>query len=650
VAAPKKKLLKIGVPAAVLVVGALVAGGLYYRSYQAKKLTDKDTVVLADLTNTTGDPVFDDTLRQALMTALRQSPFLNVLSDNKVSGTLQLMTRAPNAPLTPEVTREVCLRANSKAWIGGSIANIGSEYVIVLKAVNCQNGDTLAQEQVTAANKEKVLDALGQAASKLRGELGESLTNIQTFDVPLSQATTPSLEALKAESLGRKTLHEKGTSAALPFFQHAVELDPNFATGYASLGAMYYNLREYRREKEFFTKAYSLREHASDREKFYIEAQYHSEVTGDLENAIRVFREWLASYPRDDIALSNLALAYMDLGKYEQAADLAREALQLSRDDANSYLNLAAFQMALNQFPESRKTIQDGADRGLDAELMHYILYTLAFLTGDERGMADQVTWAESRPDAAPVFLLMQSSREAYYGHLSKALELNRRGVESLERSGRKERASKERLVAALDEIVLGNLDEARRGVISTLDQPTASLDTEAHEALILAWLGDSLRADPLADDLAKQAPQGTLVQSVILPTIRAQMWLSKKNPAQSIELLRAAAPYELSWTAFRAEIEGCLFPIYVRGQAHLAEKDGAAAALEFQKIIAHPGIVRTCVTGPLARLGLARAYAMQGDTAKAEAAYQDFLTLWKDADSDIPILKEAKAEYAKLQ
>ena len=647
---PKKMLQRMVAPAAVLFLAALVAGGLYYRSHRAKPLTDRDTIVIANFDNKTGDAVFDDTLRTALSTALRQSPFLNVLSDNKVGATLQLMTRPVNTPLTPEVTREVCLRANSKAWIGGSIARIGSEYVVGLKAVNCQNGDTLAQDQVMAANKEKVLDALGQAAGKVRGELGESLVNLQKFDVPLTQSTTPSLEALKALSLGTKMLHEKSSAAALPFYQHAVELDPEFAYAYVSLGKTYYNLREYDRARQFYTRAYALRERASEREKFDIESMYYSDVKGDLESTIRVFREWLTSYPRDGTALGNLANTYAELGNYDQAASLARESLEQDPNDAIGYLNLAAFQMALDQFPESRKSIQHGLDRGLDAETMHYILYILEFLTGDERGMAEQVAWSEGKPEVAPVFLLMQSSREAYHGCLRKARELNQRAVDAFERAGRKERAARERTNAALLEVALGNFVEGRQEAFSGLEQPMAGQNAKANGALALAWLGDIARVESLADDLAKEMPEGTIMQSVVLPTVHAEVELFKKNPERSIELLRPAEPYEMTWGAFRAEHKGCIYPVYIRAQAYLALKQGASAETEFHKILAHRGVLTMCELEPLAHLGLARAYALEGDISKARAAYQDFLTLWKDADPDVPILKQAKAEYAKLQ
>jgi serine/threonine protein kinase/tetratricopeptide (TPR) repeat protein len=630
---------------------AFVWSAFLWRSSKASApLSEKDTVILSDFANSTGDPIFDDTLKQALTAALRQSPFLNVLSDNKVSTTLQLMTRPLNTPLTPEVAREVCLRANSKAWIGGSIASLGSEYVIGLKALNCQNGDTLAQEQVTAASKERVLDVLGQAAGKLRGELGESVANVQKFDVPLSQATTPSLEALKAYSLGRKTLSEKGTAAALPFYQHAVELDPNFASGYAALGKMYSGLREFDGAREYLSKAYALRERTSEREKFDIESMYYLDGTHDLESALRVYQEWLISYPRDAVALGNLAGTYFDLGRYEQAVSFAREASQQSPDDGGGYLNLAAFQMLLDQFSESQKTIQAAADRKLDSEHLHYLHYTLAFLTGDEKGMSEQVAWSEGRPDAVPVLLLQESSKEAYYGHFQRSRDLNRRAVDSLERIGRKERAARERMIVVIREAIVGNPEKARQAAILALGQPAAGQDAKTYAALTFAWLGDTSRAESLAAELGKEMPKGTIMQSVILPTVRAETELSKKNPERSIELLRAAAPYELSLSSFRADYEGCLYAIYVRGQAHLGARQGAAAEAEFQKILTHRGIVRTCVTAPLARLGLARAYVIEGDTAKAKAAYQDFLTLWKDADPEIPILKEAKAEYAKLQ
>ena len=630
---------------AVLLFAALIAGGYFY-FHRAPKLSDKDTILLGDFTNTTGDPVFDDTLKQALTASLRQSPFLNVLSDNKVSATLQLMTRPANTRFTPEIAREVCQRADSKAWIGGSIASIGSEYVVGLKAVNCLNGETLAQGQVTAANKEKVLDSLGEAASKLRGELGESLATVKKFDVPLSQSTTSSLEALKAASLGTRTLHEKGLAAAIPFYQHAVELDPNFAGAYLYLGKMYFGSGEEHRSAELFAKAYSLRDHVSEREKFDIESIYQANVTGDLENATRVFQEWLGSYPKDDVALGNLSDIYGSKGQYEQAVELSRESLQLSPNDVVAYFNLCWNLTALNKFQESRRTVQDAFDRKLDGEVLHSNLYYLSFLSGDTRGMAEQMAWFEGKPEVILDFLSLESSAEGHSGHLRKARELNRRAIDSAERAGRMEKSSSFRMDGALREATCGNLPEARQAAKLALSRAPLGQNAEAAGALALAIAGDTTQAQSILQGFVRRFPQNTLVQSVVLPTVQAQIQLVRENPQRSIELLRMAAPYELT----NASLKGCMYPVYVRGEAYLVAKQAAAAAAEFQKILDHRGLVGSCETDALANLQLARAYAMQGDTAKAKAAYQDFLTLWKDADPGIPILIAAKAEYAKLQ
>jgi tetratricopeptide (TPR) repeat protein len=571
---------------------------------------------------------------------------LNVLSDNKISATLQLMTRPASTRLTPEIVREVCQRADGKAWIGGLISNIGIEYVVGLKAVNCQNGEVLAQNQVTAPSKEAVLDALGQAATTLRREVGESLASVQKFDVPLAQATTASLEALKADSLGTKALHEQGTNAAIPFFQHAVELDPDFADGYMGLGKMYANLGEFSRAEKFFTKAYFLRQRTSERERFDIESMYYMFVTGDLENCSRVFREWLGSYPRSPVAQGNLGNVYSFLGQPQQAAELDRESLQQTPDDVIGYMNLARALMESNRFLESRKTIQDAFDRKLDAEQLHNNLYLLAFFANDARGLAEQVAWSEGRPEATQDFLSLQSSVEAYSGHLHKARDLSRWAVEAAERADNKEAASSERMREALSEAAFGNLPEAKHAAVSALNQPGAGYNTQASSALVFAWVADAARSQSILDKLDKRFPQGTLVQSVVLPTVRARMELARNNPERAIELLQASVPYELTDVSFNA----CLYPAYVRGEAQIATQHGLEAALEFQKILDHRGLVGPCETAALAHLGLGRAYAIAGDSAKAKAAYQDFLTLWKDADPNTPILKQAKAEYSRLQ
>jgi len=622
----------------VILLLCLLAGGYLY-SHRAHKLTDRDTIVVADFANSTGDPIFDDTLKTGLTVSLRQSPFLNVLPDSEVGKTLQLMTRPTDTKLTPTVAAELCQRANSKAYVAGSISSIGNEYVLGLKAVNCQSGDLLAQEQVTASSKEKVLDNLGETTSKLRGEMGESLVTVAKFSLPLERATTASLEALKAYSLGIEGLHTSGTAAAVPFFQRAIELDPNFASAYLYLGKMYVNSDQQNRAAKLFTKAFFLRDHASEREKFDIESMYNEDVTGDMESTVNVFHEWLGSYPRDHAALANLASVYASEGQYEQAVELARESAQQNPDDVMGRIDLAYDLMEVSRFPEARKVLDDAVDRHLDDESLHYLLYSLAFLAEDTRGMAEQVSWSESKPESIADFLSYQATVEAYSGHLRRSRELNRRAIESAERAGLKESAESWRLEGLLREAAVGKLREVQRTALS--QQGPSGLS-----ALVLAWVGNSSHAQSMLESLSSRFPQGTLVQSVVLPTVRAQIELSQKKPQRSIELLRAAAPYELT----DAWLGGCIYPAYVRGEAYLSANQGAAAAAEFQKILDHRGLVVSCETGALAHVGIARAYTLQGDATKAKAAYKDFLALWKNADPDIPILKQAKSEYAKLQ
>jgi eukaryotic-like serine/threonine-protein kinase len=635
---------KATVPVALTI--AILAGVGYLYLHRTPKLTERDQIVLADFANSTGDQVFDDVLKPALAAALRQSPFLNVLSDNKSTTILQLMRRPPDTRITPAIAKEICLRADSKAWIGGAISRFGSEYIVGVKAVNCQTGDTLAEEQMTAANKENVLDALGQAAAKLRRELGESLATVQKFDVPLTQVTTSSLDALKARSLGSKMLHEKGTEAAIPFFQHAVELDPDFASGYLALGKMYSNLGELARARELFTKAYALRDHTSEVEKFDIESMYYEFVSGDLENAVRVYREWLSSYPRDGVALGNLANVSSAMGHYQDAVELSRQSVQQEPNDVVGYANLAYVLTALNLFDEARRTIQNARDRKLDSGTLHYQLYSLAFLGGDEQGMADQVAWSAGKPEIIPQFLSIQASAAAYLGHLRKSRELNRQAADSWQHAGDKEASASELMGAALRQASFGNLEEARKTAISELHQPELGVDADAFAALAFASVDDIPHAEALLAVLSKQFPEGTLSKFVVLPTVQARIELSRNNPAKAIQILQPSAPYE--WTG--SSFGGCLYPAYIRALAYLELRNGSAAALEFEKILNHRGLVSTCETGALARLGVARAYALQGGTPKARASYEDFLMFWKDADPDIPILKKAKADYAKLQ
>jgi serine/threonine protein kinase/tetratricopeptide (TPR) repeat protein len=641
-----------------LLVALLVAGGLYLHSHrQSKRLTEKDTVVLADFANSTGDPVFDDTLKTALNVSLRQSPFLNVLSDGQVARTLQQMTRPVSTKLTSDVVREVCQRAGSKAYVAGSISTLGSEYVLELKAVNCQSGDTLAQEQTTAASKEKVLDALGEAASKLRGELGESLATVQKFDVPLEQATTSSLEALKAYSLGSKASNEKGTSAALPYHQRAIALDPNFAIGYAVVGDDYFSLSELGRASEYFTKAFQLRDHASEREKLEITANYYDTVTGELDKAAQTYQEEIESYPRESEVYTRLGVVFALQGQYEKAMEITAQALRLAPDRLSGYTNTANYALALQRFEQARQTINDAQARKLDDAIFHEALYALAFLQSDSTAMAKQQQWFTGKPEEN-WGLALASDTEAYAGHLSKARELIQRAVDAAIQTDSKENGAIFEAIAAQREAAYGHPAEARQLAADALNLAPTSKGVESEAALAFAMAGDTARAEALAQDLAKRFPLDTQMQLLWLSAIQAQLALDKKNPALAINALQPASPIEFGEIAFVFNIS-CLYPTYVRGEAYLAAGNGKAAAAEFQKILDHSGIVWNCWTGALAHLGVARANALQArnsqgadsDAARvrALAAYKDFLTLWKDADPDLPLLKQAKAEYAKL-
>ncbi len=646
------------IAAALIVAVALIAGVRYFRR-PVFQITSKDTIVLADFANSTGDAVFDDTLKMALNVSLRQSPFLNVLPDSEVAETLQRMSRPAGTRLTLDVVPELCQRAGSKAYLAGSIGNLGSEYVLGLKAVNCQSGDTIAQELVTAASKEKVLDAVGEAASKLRGGLGESLATLQKFDVSLEQATTPSLEALKALTLGRKASDEKGPAAALPYDHHAIELDPNFAMAYRALGIDYTNLTELGRASEYFGKAFQLREHASQREKLEITADYYTNVTGELDKAVQAFQDEIESYPHEYRAYGNLGYVYGGQGQYEKAVESTRQGLRLAPNRITVYENLANYTLALQRFDETRQIIHEAQARKLDDYIVHNALYGLAFLAADSAAMADQRRWFAAQPAYQNVGFALASDTEAYAGHLNKAREFTRQAVDSAIRTDSKENGAIYLAIAAQREAAYGHAAEARQAAAKALKLAPTSQGAESEAALAFAAAGDTVRAEALAQELEKRFPLDSQMQSLWLPAIRAQVALHKKNPALALNAFPAASPIELGEIQFVINIS-CLNHVYVRGEAYLAAGQGSAAAAEFQKILGHSGLVWNCWTGTLAHLGVARANALQARTSQAAdanaahiralAAYKDFLTLWKDADPDIPVLKEAKAEYAKLQ
>jgi eukaryotic-like serine/threonine-protein kinase len=642
------KLWKIAVP--LLTVVVLVAGGLYYRSRrQAKRLTDKDTIVLADFTNTTGDAVFDGTLRQGLSVQLEQSPFLRIISDQQIQQTLQMMDQKPDAKLTPEIARELCQRAGSTAVLDGSIVSLGSQYVLGLKVVNCRTGSSLAQEQATANGKEKVLKALGEAAAKLRGKLGESLSTVEKFDTPVEQATTPSLEALQAYSLGRKTMVGKSDfAAALLFFQRAIQLDPNFVMAYASLGVSYSNLGETNLAEENTRKAYEHRDRVSEREKFYVESHYHYFVTGDLEKARQAFELWAQTYPRDFTSLANLGVVYINLGRHEEALEEFREALRLEPGSAGAYANLVLVYLNLNRLEEARATAEEALAKNLDSPTLRSNLYGLAFLQNDSTGMAQQVAWSAGKLGVEDVLLAGEADTAAYSGRLVKAREFSWRAVASAERAEEKETAAGYEADAAVREALFGNATKAGQQAGAALSLSNGR-DVQCGVALALAFAGDTPRAQKLADDLAKRFPEDTILQFSCLPTVRAQVALIRSDPSRATAALQVVVPYELA-TPSNGAFSFSLYPAYVRGEAYLAAHQGSGAAAEFQKILDHRGLVVMEPIGALAHLGLARAYVLQGDTAKARAAYQAFLTIWKDADADIPIFIAAKAEYAKLK
>jgi eukaryotic-like serine/threonine-protein kinase len=627
---------------ATIVVAGLAMGGWLFFSRKAHALTEKDTIILADFTNTTGDTVFDGALRQGLEMQLEQSPFLSLVSEERMQKALRLMDQPPDAKLTPEVARQLCQRTQSVAVIYGSIANLDNQYILGLRASNCHTGDSLANQQITAEGKENVLKAMDKAATKLRGELGESLVLVQKYNTPIEEATTPSLPALEAYSAGRLMMVGKANSpGAVPFFQRAIQLDPNFAMAYAALGNAYSNLQETGRAAEYLRKAYDLRERVSERERFYIESHYHHFATGDLEKARQVYEQWEQTYPRDAGPRTNLAAIDSFLGQHERSVIQATEALRLSPEDAQNYANLVDGYIYTNRLSEAKALAGEAESKGLDSPELRHLLYVIAYLQKDTEGAEKQASWSVGQPGVEDLFLGDEAQRAAYSGKLEKARELSRRAVSSALRTDEKETAAGYEINAALREGFFGNAAEAKRHAAAALTL-AKDRDTQYGGALAFAITGENARARQLGDSLGKRFPEDTAVQFCYLPTIRAMLALGQNDPAQAIQILEAAKPYELGSAAV-------LYPAYVRGEVLLAAKKGGEAAVEYKKIFDNPGAVGDEPIGALAHLGLARAYVLQSDTAKAKTAYQDFLTLWKDADPDIPILMQAKAEYAKL-
>ena len=621
---------------------ALVVGGLYYRAYQAKHLSEKDTIVIADFANSTGDPIFDDTLKQALNVALRQSPFLNILSDDKIASNLKLMTRPPNSALTADVAREVCQRSDSKAYVEGAIAALGNEYVIGLKGVNCQTGDVLAREQVTASSKEKVIAVLGDAANKMRSELGESLASVQQFDVPLEQATTASLDALKAYSLAYHESNSGAYLAAIPLYQQAVTKDPQFAVAYAHMGQAYANSGQDDLAVKSINSAFDLRQRASELERFYIDTRYYELVTGDVDKRIEVLQLWKRMYPRDSVPPNDLAAEYTDMGKYDQALAEAQDEVRLAPNDHTGYELLGISYLGLNRFDEAEAVRQKSIAHKIDYHWDHIDLYGIAFQKHDSAGMQRELEWARGNKYE---FLMLRAAAGdlASIGKLREARDVFRQAMEKAQSAGMTDAVKSTSVDLALTETMLGYPVNTTEHLVAEAGNNRNSI---INAGRYYALVGNLKAANTVADNLLKQSALDTYMNNVWVPSIRAEVEINRGHPAKALEILAPSAPYDFGQ---KAEF----WPNYARGRAYLHAGKGAEASAEFQKILGHRGVCFAGFLSPLvyslSQLELARSKVIAGDSAGARAAYQALLVVWKDADPDIPVLKQAKAELAKL-
>ena len=627
--------------AALVLLVAVAAGATFLHFRGAQALTERDLVLVTDFVNTAGDPVFDGTLRQALAIQLEQSPFLNVFPDDRVRQTLGLMGRPTDTRVTSAVGREICEREGIKAMLTGSIAGLGSHYVITLDAVNVRSGDAIGREQVEAESKEKVLTALGKASTRLRAKLGESMGSIQAFDAPIERATTSSLEALKAFSVGEELRSTKGEVEAIPQFERALELDPNFAMAYAKLGALYGNISETERSFEYGRKAFERRERVSERERFYISLRYYAHDTGDTTKATEIVTQWKRAYPRDSIPYDYQGILYASLGQYELAVAEHREEVALSPTNSFAYTNLAGTYVSMNRIDEAKAVVDQALQRKLDKTDVHFLLYLIAFLQGDNDGMRRELERARGKPEE-PFFRWYEARALVSRGQLRQARELYAQAVAMAGRAGFKEQAGLVLLDEALAAALCGDVARTREDVTAALATSRGGFNPMgAAHALALAGFADETR--PLLDEVARRFPASTLIQTIGLPTARAALQLREGNPAKAIELLAATATNELG-------VGFPYLPVYVRGLAALSARGGADARGAFQKVIDNPGVDALSVMRPLAQLGLARSAALAGDAAGSRRAYQDFLALWKDADADLPVLREARTEYAKLR
>ena len=631
---------------------ALLVGGYFYFR-RPPKLTDKDTIVLGDFANSTGDPVFDDTLRQGLAVQLEQSPFLSLISDERIQQMLKLMAKPADTRLTPEVSGEICERTASAAVLDGSIASLGSQYVLMLRAKDCRTGNVLYEEQVQAARKEDVLNALSQIARKFRTRVGESLSTVKSHDTPLAEATTPSLEALKAYSAGWQVALSSGSAAAVPFLQRAVEIDPGFASAYATLGRMYGDIGESALSAMNTSKAYQMRDRASDQENFFISLTYDLQVTGDLEKAQQTCDLWIQAYPRSWLPHGLLSGAiYPELGQYEKSVEEAKIAIGIDPDFSIGYSILADGYVAQGQVDEADKTLLRASERKLDIPDFYVQRYIIGFLKDDKAGMAREAVQSRERPGVDDWMSNSEGFVAAYSGHLDEARQMSRRAADLARKADRRETEALYEADAAVREALFGNVSTARQrsGDALTLSK---SRDVVYEVGFALALSGDSSRSQALVEDLSRRFREDTKVRFIYVPTILALVALNRSQPSKAVELLQTVISYE-GGTPIEGGSEfllgaGSFYPAYVRGLDYLAAHQGSEAAVEFQKILDHRGIVVSDPIGALAHLQLGRAYALSGNKTKARSAYQDFLTLWKAADPDIPILKQARAEFAKF-
>ena len=625
----------------------LVAAAGYLYMHQAPKLSETDTIVLADFDNRTGDTVFDGALRQGLSAQLAQSPYLNLISDSRTSQTLALMGRPKDTQLTPELAREVCQRTASAAELDGSIAQIGTHYLLTLRATACASGDVLARTESAAPDKNRVLDALGKIATQMRSKLGESLASVQKYDVQPSDVTTPSLEALRAYSLAVRAMGSNRPVESVTLFREAIRLDPNFAEAYSGLAINYFNMGETSQAEENGRKAYALRGHVSEREKLNMEMYYATFVTRNFEEARKSAQAAIQIYPRAWGMITNLGVFDGYLGEYDESLKMSKKVMALAPGSTQVYTNLMIDYLHSNRLDDAEAVAREASDRHLDAAFLHQTLYQIKFLRHDPAGMQREAALARAQPGLDDLMFYYESDTAAYGGEFRKARERTGRAVDYTTRGGQKETAAEYEAESAVREALVGNFSVGRQQANSAL-AVSKGRDAAAIAGIALALAGDTAGATRIADDLEKRFPEDTVIHYNSVPVIRAAIALQSRDAAKAIAALTVSTPHELGQTTQEADF--VLYPVYVRGLAYLEAKQGVAAAGEFRKVVDHPGLVQNEPIGALAHLGLGRAYALTGDVIKAKAAYQQFLTLWRDADPDVPLLKQAKAEYAKLQ